>query len=185
MSLAFALMAAINGSTGSSATIVPTGILPLRATAHGGSAVDVAPGQVGVVHLAHVGHHGCSKSPPPSTSPAGGGSPSWPGPFPCSSRSATDETVTTGSQSPCKRAGTGSNVSYPGVSVSDQQTRNTPAPPTNANARASVRRVPAWDELQQSAGSSRSLPLRRKSDHARVRHLTAASGATQQSRRTS
>jgi hypothetical protein len=58
MSLAFALMAAINGSTGSSATIVPTGILPLRATAHGGSAVDVAPGQVGVVHLAHVGHHG-------------------------------------------------------------------------------------------------------------------------------
>ncbi len=40
------------------------------------------------------------------------------------------------------------------------------------------------DELQQSAGSSRSLPLRRKSDHARVRRLTAAPGANRQSQHT-
>ncbi len=36
------------------ATVVPTGILPIRVSAHGGSAVDIVPGQVGVVHRAHV-----------------------------------------------------------------------------------------------------------------------------------
>ncbi len=37
------------------ASVVTTGILPLRVTAHGGSAVTIAPGQVGVVRRDHVG----------------------------------------------------------------------------------------------------------------------------------
>ena len=39
------------------ATLVPTGILPIRATARGGSAVTVTPGQVGTVHRDQIGLH--------------------------------------------------------------------------------------------------------------------------------
>ena len=36
------------------ATLVAAGVLPLRVTAIGGTHTDISPGQVGVIHLAHV-----------------------------------------------------------------------------------------------------------------------------------
>jgi signal peptidase I len=39
------------------ATVVPTGVLPIRVIAHGGSTATAAPGQVAVVHLHHVDPH--------------------------------------------------------------------------------------------------------------------------------
>src|ERR1035437_3736905 len=51
-----------------------------------------------------------------------------------------------------------------------------------AKVRADLERTDAPDEQQQSAGSSRSLPLRLKSDHVRVRRLAAAAGAHQSCR---
>jgi len=38
--------------------VVPTGALPLRVQAVGGTHTDVVPGQPGSVHLADVAHHG-------------------------------------------------------------------------------------------------------------------------------
>jgi len=47
----------ISGHQGD-ATVVPTGALPLRVQAVGGTHTDVVPGQPGSVHLADVAHHG-------------------------------------------------------------------------------------------------------------------------------